>query len=284
MSILTKIFIVLQLVCSLALAVAVVVMAGNQPKYKDQVTNSEQGRIAAQAALQLEINKNAAVDALNTKLVTERTKENADWAKQVEALNGKINTLTTDKDTLAAQGSIQVDSIKALTGSVDSLKEQLKAKDDELTRIRPENVGLIGKNAELNRVNNELQTQLKFAETAIRKLQETLAQETLKSGSVAPATGGDSKVVQAVVQTPVQINGKVSSVSTDNGRTYIELGLGTRDGVKVNAQFSIYRGDSYVGDAVVSRVVPDQCVALMTVLKPGQSVKAGDVAISGSAQ
>jgi hypothetical protein len=284
LSILTKVFIVLQLVCSLVLAVLVVTMAGGTPRYKAQVEASELGRQAAVAALQKVQNAVEASEAKNAALVGERSKETADWSKQVETLRGEKSVLQTDKDTLQAQTASQADSIKALTESVNSLKEQLKAKDGELTTIRPENVGLIAKNAELNRVNNELTTQLKFAETAIRKLQEAIAVQTEKSGAVAPAIGGDAKVVQGAVVTPVQINGKVASVTTENGRTYIELGLGARDGVKVNAQFSVYRGASYVGDAVVSRVVPDQCVALVTVLKPGQSVQTGDVAISGSAQ
>ena len=283
MSTLTKVFVVLQLLCSLVLAVLLVLLVSQQDRYKSQVELAEKGRLAAQAALTLTTNKLEVSEAQVAKLTSDRTKEVADWSRKVEDLNGKLASLQTEIDVANGKNGSQQDSIKALTESVNSLKEQLKAKDEELAKIRPEIVRLIAANSELNRVNNELTTQLKFAETAIRKLQEALQVQSEKMGAVTPVTGTDVKVVQAVVQTPVQIDGKVATVTTENGKTYVKLGLGARDGVKMNAQFAIYRGNVFVADAQISRVTADESIALVTVLKPGQAVQAGDLAVSGSA-
>ncbi len=54
--------------------------------------------------------------------------------------------------------------------------------------------------------------------------------------------------------------------------------------MKVNTRFTIYRNNGYIGDAVVQKVFPDNSVAQVTAVKPGESVKAGDLATIGAQQ
>ena len=100
---------------------------------------------------------------------------------QVEELNQQVITMQTEKNLLAARDSAWQDSIQALTSSVISLKEQLKAKDVELEKIQPELARMIGRDAELNLVNNELQLQLDANAAAIRKLQDALELQVKES-------------------------------------------------------------------------------------------------------
>jgi len=155
--------------------------------------------------------------------------------------------------------------------------------DKELADLRPENASLIQKNAELNRVNNELSTQQRFAEQAIRKLQEQIAQApTSGPGASAPAEGNGNQVAALSSAAGGAINGKITQVSQSAGHTLVEMPLGDRDGIKVNTRFTIYRNNGYVGDAIVQKVFPDTSVAEVTVIKPGDNVKQGDLVTTGA--
>ena len=63
MSILTKVFIVLQLVFSIVVAVMVVMTTGPVQKYKQQVAVEQQGRLAAQAQSEMYSNQVAAANS-----------------------------------------------------------------------------------------------------------------------------------------------------------------------------------------------------------------------------
>lgn len=277
MSILTKLFIVLQLVASLALAVLVVVAFKSQEPYKAKLQTTETNLVAAQSAALREKNESAALRTQLTQLSNTLSKDSSAWSAQVTDARSKAVELTVELQSEIAKHAASLNSVTQLTATVNSLKDQIAAKDAELARIRPDNVTLTQKFAELNRANNDLTTQLKLAEQAIRKLQEAIA---LQGDKPSSSTAGDAKSVLAV-QTAVQINGKIGSISTHAGRTYVGLGLGTRDGVKVGTQFAISRGNSYIGDAVVNRATVDESVALITLLKEGKNVQEGDLVTSG---
>ena len=144
-------------------------------------------------------------------------------------------------------------------------------------------------NAELVRTNNELSTQATFNGQAIRKLQEQLQIATENAGKGGAAVPADeaNKVASLTVQTPALINGKISDVRAAAGRTLIQVPLGTRDGVRKDTRFTIYRNSTYVADAVVvGNPEPDQCVAAVDSgsMKPGATVKTGDMVMSGNAK
>jgi hypothetical protein len=284
LSSLTKIFIVLQLVCALVLSVMVVTLVARQEPYRAMVSAEHLKAEASQAALQAKTNE---VEALlqerkvandeRTALATTNAQENdrlkTDLAQrkiELDAANAKISTVTS--------------ALQQQSAANESMTKQLAAKDDEIRRLAPENVSLIQKNAELTRANNELSTANRFAEQSIRKLQEQLASSETKSGA---STGGNeaSTVASLSAQTPAKINGKITSVTPTAGRTLLELPLGTRDGVKVGTRFIVYREPGgYIADAVVEKVAPDESVAAVDskTMKKGETVRTGDMVMSGS--
>jgi hypothetical protein len=142
------------------------------------------------------------------------------------------------------------------------------------------------KNAELNRVNNDQSTSNRLAEQAIRKLQEQLANTETLPGKGAAAPSDDESGVLNASASPAnaQINAKITSLAPSAGHTLIQVPLGTRDGVKVNTALRIYRNSGYVGDAVVQSVFADTSVAQVTIVKPGDTIKVGDLVMTPAAQ
>jgi len=286
LSSLTKIFIVLQLVCSLVVAVLIVSLVGKQQPLQRNLDAEIVKTNAAQAWAQKEHNEVMRLQSEASDSSAAALKAAGALQQQIDQLRAQLATAKSDKDTSDAKNMQLQAALNQSAAAVDSLTKQVAAMNDENRRLGPENVSLIQKNAELNRANNELQTSLRFAEQSIRKLQEQLATapEGPKGGSAAP--GNEANTVATLTnQAPAQINGKVTAVTPTAGRTLLQLPLGTRDGVKVGTRFMVYREPGgYIADAVVERVAPDEAVAAVDTktVKKGESVKSGDMVISGA--
>src|SRR5207249_1637488 len=154
------------------------------------------------------------------------------------------------------------------TSAVDALTKTNNQLQDENRRNAPELVRLTTHVAELSRQNNELLTQVRFAETSIKKLQEEIVRleaAAPKGGAGAAADSGT--VASLTIQTPAQINVRVIDKKEMAGRTLIELPLGTRDGVRKDTLFVVSRGGSFIADAVVETVTPEASVAATKNLK-----------------
>jgi septal ring factor EnvC (AmiA/AmiB activator) len=282
LSTLTKIFIFLQLICSIAVAVVLVFGLSHLQNYRADVESADQRALAAQASYQKSQNDIAIAQAQAADAIAKATGQVNELARANNDLTTKNAQLASQIGALEARNAQQQNSIGQLTSSIDSQNSLLAAKDKELAELRPENASLIQKNAELNRTNNELSTQQRFAEQAIRKLQEQIAQAPAGTGAAAPAEGQGGQVASLTSSANGAINGKINQVTQSAGHTLIEMPLGDRDGVKVNTRFTIYRNTGYVGDAVVQKVFPDSSVAQVTIVKPGDTVKQGDLVTTGA--
>lgn len=293
MSTLTKIFIVLQLVFSLVLSVLVIVLLNGQVKYKDQVEGAERARIATAVAYgRQEALLSATRTELNTLAENAKT-STATWAKTVQERDDTIAQLRRDIAERNAQLALVQADVTKQTAIIESLKNQNQALMAENKDLRPKLLDAQQKYAEISRKNDELAYQILTAERQIRRLKEAhqqmeeelskrpTAQGPAAGGAVAGAAGGSVPAMSAGLQTPAQVNGKINRVAMDSGRTYITMALGKRDGVRENTHFTIYRGNQYVGDATVRNVSVDESVAVVTVLKNGMHVEAGDMVISG---
>jgi len=266
---LTKIFIVLQLVFSLVVAVLLVLMVSKLEPYKSLVDQANAGRIGAQAALAAANEDIAAKNAQLTKLQSDMQNTLAESQRVSTDQLAKISGLTQDKqasDVKAAQAQTQLVS---LTNAIATLKDLLAEKDRQLNEYTPRVAQLTQQYNEVYRTNNELQNQLRGAEQTIRKLQEQIAQGPATTGAAGGgmATGNDSNAqVASLSSSSGQNKGPINARITDirqsaAGRTMIALPLGTRDGIKEGTRLAIYRGNTYLGDAAVQTVTPDQSAA-----------------------
>jgi len=284
LSALTKIFIVLQLVCSLVVAVVLVVALKNQENYKKNAESEYTARLQAQAGVQALNNtiaaKQADLDRLNQELRI--AKGSAD--QKISDLIKQKGDVEIERDSARAQITVEGNKVAQLTAANESLAKENARVSEEIRRMAPENAKLISQNAELARANNEATTQLQYAEKTIRKLQEALATaEATKGGASVTSTAGSVAMLSA--QTPAQINGKVTQSMESAGRTLVEVGLGARDGMKEGARLVISRNGTFVAEAVIEKVTPDASVAVTTdnVVK-GATIMKGDLATAGAPQ
>ena len=280
MSALTKILIVLQLVFSLVLSVVLVLMVSKMDPYKQRVDAAQTALFAATAdKVRLEeavAAANAAATAANDKATTEATARATERAKNAsDATAADLNRMKLEAQVAGLQTQLA-----SLTASNKTLADANAEKDKRLADLAPQVQKLTQQNAALYQSNQEGQNQLRAAEQALRKLQEV--QQAGGGAAGGLPTGSDNQVVALSSANPVRasINAKISNIAQSAGRTLIELPLGTRDGVQNGTTLMIYRNNNtYVGEAVVTRVTPDSSVAQVTKTKPGETVR-GDEMVS----
>jgi hypothetical protein len=277
LNIMTKVFVVLSTVFSLTGLVFVVLILNQQQKYRDALSEADVARVAALATTEkLKGERENYRDALERLDNIKRTRD-ASFQQDIRNLQNKIAGLerevaTGRNDLITAHATIT-----SLTTANQAMTDTITKLNGELAELRRQVPLLTQQNAELNRKNDEYNTALDAAKNTIRQLQEELAAK--EEPTAAPATDTSEETPTLSALNP--INGKVTRVDTQNGRTFITLSLGKRDGVQERFRFTLYRGNTYVGDAVVTKVTINESVAEVTVLKPGQVVAASDLAISG---
>ncbi|HVT81371.1 MAG TPA: hypothetical protein VHM90_12015 [Phycisphaerae bacterium] len=278
MSALTKILIVLQLVFALVCSVLLVLMVSKQENYKKLADDANTRAIASSASL---VDAQQQIAAKDQQLAASKAEMSKAISQATQSEAGRTNALAEAQArelNLKSQLSTANATVAQLTAANSNLTQTNTALNTELATIRPQVSMLTTRNSELNRLLNETTNQLAAANKAIDKLKEQIATSTTgPSGAVAPlgsekqigglATGGGMS----------RVNGQISEVNTSLGATVIGLPLGTRDGITPNMKLAIYRGNSYVGDAVVDRATPDESVATVTNTKPGATVQKGDV-------
>jgi hypothetical protein len=279
MSALTKMLIVLQLVFALVCSTLLVLMVSKQQDYKAKFDQAQTGNIALNAIVADKDRQLAAqgtqlenINKLLTAANNDARQANANRTQSQAAADAKTAELGSQVATLQS-------SVTSLSAANTTLTSQVQNLNDELSKTRPQVAALTRQNSELTRALNEKTNSLAAAEQAIAKLQEQLAQNKTPSGAVAPmgSEGQITSLAPAAAAPAAKVNAEISEVREVTGRPTIGLQVGTRDGIRANTKLVIYRGNSYIGDAVVQQATPEESVAVVVSTKPGATVQKGDL-------
>jgi len=284
---LTKIFIVLATVFSLALSVLLMLFISKQDSYKSQLDAANSARLAALATAG---HSNAQFAALQQQLTAAqdqaRTAEQNFQKAKNDAIT-EIAALTSRIQTLEKTNQLQVSQLANASDASKTQASLIAQYSKEIAELPPKVQELIQRNAELARRNNDLENGNRAAEQAIRKLQEELASATAKGGGSASAAsitsgmGGQVTPLNEMRAMSGPINGQITDLQQHAGRTYIQTPLGSRDGLKTGSVLAVYRGNTYLGDARVENVTTSESVSVITTVKPGETIQKGDLVMTG---
>lgn len=288
MSILTKIFVLLQLVFALVLAVLVVLFAHGQQNYKKQVLTDQNAMIASQAALLNEQTTAGRLDAELAQATSANINTLSNLNEKILTLQGKLASAQSEIAQLKVDKQSLVNSTSLLSAANGSQQQQLAADSRELTKLRPVVLRYINENAQLNRHNTQLTNERNEAQKQIQTLQESIvALNTRLARAVAMqhqvAATSSRHAVNAVIGVPtaVAVNGKIQQVQSYNNRVYVSVNLGSRDGVSKGTRLTVYKNGHYVGDVLVRSVDPTTAVGVVTLASPSAKVMVNDLVMSG---
>lgn len=279
MSPLTKAFVVLATILAVVMVTLTVSIVARVDDYRASYAEVE---AAKNAAIQQEVKARAEMQQNLDAAAELRDKYKADLDSLAQQLK-----LARDDDSAQAQNiadlmeqnarlaAAQASSAKlndALATRVETLNAQLAdatktigeegSKYDQVTR---EFVALL---AEKDRLENDF---LRLREENVA-LQEQVA-------SLEKKVDGFEASGAVFVGTSQPIDGAVTQVDKVSDQlTLVQVNVGTRDNVANDMQFTIYRGDEYVGTIQIKRVDTDASVGELTL---GGNVRAGDRVQSG---
>jgi len=281
---LTRIFVVVLVVCSLLMSAAVVVFVSRVDDYNKLAMNATKERDAARA--------DAAAAANQVASARESAQES------VQAANTKVATLEKDlltaKQQLADKGVEAAEKAKELALSnleATHLSEALKASEAtkaqllaQVTDLRKTADESTKQNSDLNARVSDLTNKLQVTEKERQYLSEQMtdAQSQLaKQAAALKGAGlGSEEQLTAVKPSAPAINGTIKEVRMYNQIPYATISVGSAENVTKGMQFNVIdmRSGTFLGKLTVDSVDANEAFGRLegprvNDIKPGVEVR-----------
>ena len=258
MSPLTKLFVVLQVILSIALTAAVVVYVSREDA---QLANL---KAAQTTALSAQSERDAAVASMNAatsnaNAIQERSNAQATQfndrltaaQQQVADLNVQLAKANTSNATQALQMTQLTEGLKAATDTTANLNTtvaQLREASDKAVREA----------AQANQRISELDNTLQVTEAERRSLAEQLAeaqQNVTRMSRIMQQRGIDPNIpAERIAVAGIPINGVIREKRDIAGVPYATISVGSADDVQKGMQFKVIQGDKFLGTLTVDSV------------------------------
>lgn len=290
MSPLTKAFVVVVAVLSILLVALVVPFVAKTQNYQatakqaqTQLASAEQRARSFQAELTAAQGKeserivglNAQVKEL-TATIQQLQTQLAD--EQIKSRKAAADLAQRDADiaSLAASGKQQ-------TQLLDAVSKELNSNRSDLVKQQSQVIELVDRNNELNAQLAGLTRQVqRFKEASVASQEQldqlqaaivTLPKDIRDKLRPGTATGS--------IVPPTPITGRVTEVRSAGGVTLVEINVGKNDNVAVGMEFTVLRGDDYLGTLVIEQVDSSRAAGRITLedgtIQPQDEVFAGKV-------
>jgi len=290
-SVLTKVFVVLLVVFSIALSMLVVAAFARQEDWRASAIHWQEAALAEQAkartyASSYELAQQQAVDQHRND-----SKELNDLRGELAAKSAKIGELDRNLAETQNKLSSEQGSVAGLTNSLQIVSASLDHERGFNKKIAERNSELEKRNVDLNDRVKELTTNVAMAQAQVRALQQQITGfdegRSAAATGLAPATqipGGTSIVeagvpnVQVSSATPITapVRGEITRVQGN----LASLSVGSADGVVPGMNFLVYRRSGskpmYLGTVKITRVNANESAG--TIEQSEGAIQAGDTA------
>lgn len=260
MSILTKIFVVLVTVLSVALVGMMVSFVARSEDYKgkyedavSKITLLDQTAKVRQAQItQLQENLNGQISSLNADKNRLEQENQTSSSKLAEAstenvkLKAEKEKAEADTTQLVATTKILADINQAIKVEVDQRREKQAAAELALIQITDTNNELHAQVDTLGRERKSLNERIVALEKANEDLSTKVASMPAKSETTPSAP---SEYVPDVA-----IHGQVVATDKVDSVVFVKINVGTTDRVRENTKFMIHRKGDYVATMTVTSV------------------------------
>jgi chromosome segregation ATPase len=216
--------------------------------------------------------QDATIEQLNRDLANERAR--------ITTLEGERATVLADKAKAVAQAQEVQNKISDLSETAKTQATVIQNYRDEVTTLRTNELGYRKQQAELDDRINDLESQREVLEQNYRALQEQIAEA--KRNQEQMLNGGKAATDRPYVSMGPIINGRIEAVQVDpsSKKMIAKINVGTNDRVAKNMQFSVYRGNSFLGNLVVTEPDLKWSIGEVNTLGRSVEVKEGDLITS----
>jgi len=278
----TKVFVVLLTVFSIAFVMAVVTHVGAEQRWKELATEYRSLAQSADATLSNTLAVTAAEKQALAQKIQSLTETNQKQAGMLERAEAERDAARAELASVQHEKAAQQITITKLTGELELLSReasQLRAQRAQLDR---DYVELQKRNAELNDRNRELSIQNMTMAEQIRQFQQQLFAKDEEIERLQKVAGVPPAERRAIVGRQIDRAQPVSGPAPPAIRGQVQeirgklatISVGQADGVKEGMTFIVYRGDTYLGDLVVTSVEPKRAIGDLTIVEG--EVRVGD--------
>jgi hypothetical protein len=275
--ILTKIFIVLTSLLSVAIVPLVMLNAANEETFKkkwiDEQANSKEAVFAKEAAQRLqETEVRAAMDsATDLRVRLERVTLERDTAlseavkaaAQMAGTQEQFNRLTANLQVLTESNKVSGDLAAAVISEMNSLRTQLTSALEENNNLDREKSVLQNANEVLTASNRRLKEDLDKASKEKADAQAKVSQFVAQVGDLPGARPGAIRDVTAKVPADRALSATILGVRRGASGTLAEINAGSRDGVQPGWTMTIADGGKFVGNLRITTVDVNRSVGVV---------------------
>jgi len=298
--ILTKIFIVLTALLTVALVPLVMLNTANEETFKKRWTDAQAVSISESlknsSAVSLHASELAAAMSMVRVLETDKNvlQVTTDAARanelklseQSRDQNLNMQTLTNSNGLLAEQVKISETVTAALLKEMSDLRTKLTSAQQDNIRLDEAVATLSSDNETYKQSLRQLQEELKQSRADKDQAQAKVSQMVSMVGDIAPATqpGATRGVTTMVSRTPADrsLSARIIAVRRGADSTLAEINAGSRDGVQPGWTMTIADGGKFIGNLRITTVDVNRSVGVVE-LEDAQNrgeVKAGLLAMS----
>jgi chromosome segregation ATPase len=293
--ILTKIFVVLVALLTVAIVPLVAVNATNESSFQKKFKDAQTAQKAAEATLESErLAWNAQTQKLEADLGAAK-QDVANLRKEVDARAAAVRKAEQDlAGTKAAQASVAA-SLETLSQTGKANTELTDALVSELRTLRTRAMESEKRLVEMQEAYDKSQSELEVADAARRALQEenkrlgdekdravaTVAEYVASVGELKQARTGAVGDGTRVVATK-NLAATIINVRRGDGAALAEINAGSRDGVKAGWVLAIGDGSTFVGNLRITEVDVNRSVGVIELEDAGSrgEVKVGQRAVA----
>ncbi|MEQ8762500.1 MAG: hypothetical protein RL885_01140 [Planctomycetota bacterium] len=278
MSVLGKVFVVVNLILAMLFVGWAATMLGKADQWKQDYQTLQEESTAQIDERDKRIQEITAERNEHDRVASETQARNRELTIQNEDLKQRTTQLESDKGRLEAS----VEDINVKLGQFRDNNQQAQAR---ITQLEDENDQMQqtsneARDAEANARQNaaRLQEELNTANETIGGLNSqltSLQEEKERLDNVIAAVNAvNPNLIASLGPAAPKIDGKVTGVRDEFG--FVQLSVGSDDGVQPGFTFEIFRGRTYLAQVMVRDVQPDTAWAKITLKADGESVRVGD--------
>lgn len=277
MSLLTKIFVVLDTVLALALVPLVIAYVHNTDHLASELAGQRQMLVAAEESAAIANQQLADAHQARADAVERAEVDKARLRGRVTDLQGQLEARDLDlieTRNQLAQAQAQADQLSA---GLEQNAQLLTMLEEEVRQRRDESLEARQRIAELNDALQDKSTQLVTALENIRLLREKLV-DTEQMLADAREGGDADETDTGMTASPVDIDypiyGNVTGVQeAGEGNTFVAIDLGSNDNVREGMQFIVHEGTNYLGTIELRTVDLNESVGVLVQRKNSASIR-----------
>lgn len=286
MSTLTKVFIVLTSVLSIALSVLFIASAAQWDNWRGLARDYQTARDAAVTQAQSTAASAQASLALKDDTIASQTRDLTAARDEIKRFKDENAKLLSDLSR-SENGRLAAEAGRTkLQEMMDVETGERKAAQARNQDLLTQNIDLQSRNARQNSRILELTTNVTIQQDQIRNLQEKLyaseqrVAEMEKQGG-APVAKAAAESPSGIVAVAPMTTGEIRGEIIEVDGVYATVNVGESEGIVPGMIFMVYRvGGAYLGDLVIERVLPKQAGGRLTTTVEG-GIQKGDAVVYG---